>query len=500
MTNTLKSRLLIFIVAYNAETTIKQVLSRIPAVLGLSFDVCILAIDDASTDQTFTTGKSAQEELRLPFNFTIFRNPKNLGYGGNQKVGYHYAIENCFDYVALIHGDGQYAPECLPILMDGFNNTQVGAVFGSRMMKSGDALKGGMPLYKYVGNKILTGIQNNLLKSDLSEFHSGYRIYKIDALKKIPFDLNTNDFHFDTEIIVQLIAKDFQIAELPIPTYYGDEICRVNGLKYAKDVVKTVLQYRAQQLGIFYDPRFDLQKSATNEASQYIKKSFGVSTHTQAFKAVAPGSYVLDIGCASGYMGEWLKSQKKCHVTGLDHYSEAAHQKLDQFYEINLSQGLPEIDYSKFDACLLLDVIEHLSCPEKFAKELHQAFENNLETKLLVSTGNVAFFVVRLMLLFGYFNYGKRGILDITHTRLFTFSSFRRLWQQNRFEIVSEVGIPMPFDLIFKNEALSKFFYKLNNFLIWLIPGLFSYQIFFEVRPLASLPSLLSNAIEYSKS
>ena len=106
MTDALKSRLLVFIVAYNAETTIKQVLSRIPAELGLSFDVRILAIDDASTDQTFTIGKSAQEELRLPFNFTIFRNQKNLGYGGNQKVGYHYAIENSFDYVALIHGDG----------------------------------------------------------------------------------------------------------------------------------------------------------------------------------------------------------------------------------------------------------------------------------------------------------------------------------------------------------------------------------------------------------
>jgi len=499
MTGYRKSKLLIFIVAYNAETTIKQVLSRIPVELKSNFDVHILAIDDASTDQTFIAGKNAQDELHLPFDFTILRNPKNLGYGGNQKVGYHYAIQNSFDYVALIHGDGQYAPECLPILMESFSNPAVGAVFGSRMMKHGDALKGGMPIYKYVGNKILTGIENKLLKSDLSEFHSGYRIYKIDALKQIPFDLNTNDFHFDTEIIVQLTAKGIPIVELPIPTYYGDEICRVNGLKYAKDVVKTVLQYRAQQLGIFYDPRFDVQNTELIDASQYVKKTAGLSTHTQAFDAIAQGSRVLDMGCASGYMGEWLRSQKDCHVTGVDRYSEAAHNNLNHFVEADLSKGLPAIDYKQFDACLLLDVIEHLPGPERFAKELHRAFEKKPETKLLVSTGNVAFIVVRMMLLLGYFNYGKRGILDITHVRLFTFASFRRLWQQSGFEIISEVGIPMPFDLIFKNRSLSNFFFKMNQFLIWLIPGLFSYQIFFEVRPLPSLPLLLANAVEHSK-
>lgn len=276
-----KKHLLIFIVAYQAEKTIQSVLSRIPISLAEKYEIEVLAIDDASKDLTFQIGKQVRDSKTLPFRITVFRNPKNLGYGGNQKVGYHYALENGFDYVALIHGDGQYAPECLPTLMEGFDDPRVGAVFGSRMIKRGDALKGGMPLYKYVGNKILTGIENRLLKSSLSEFHSGYRIYSIDALTKIPFDLNTNDFHFDTEIIVQLTAKGIPIIEMPIPTYYGDEICRVNGLKYAKDVVKTVLQYRTQQLGIFYDPRFDLQKSDTSEVSQYIKKSSGVSTHTR---------------------------------------------------------------------------------------------------------------------------------------------------------------------------------------------------------------------------
>ena len=100
------------------------------------------------------------------------------------------------------------------------------------MLNRGAARQGGMPLYKF-GNKILTGFQNRMLRTNLSEFHSGYRIYSIAALKKVPFDRNTNEFHFDTAVIIQLIKAGLRIRELPIPTYYGDEICHVNGLKYA---------------------------------------------------------------------------------------------------------------------------------------------------------------------------------------------------------------------------------------------------------------------------
>ena len=123
-------------------------------------------------------------------------------------------------------------------------------------MDPGGALKGGMPLYKYVGNRILTTVQNWLLGSSLSELHSGYRVYSVDSLKAIPFQRNSNVFHFDTEIIIQLIIAGKRIKELRIPTYYGDEICYVNGMRYAFDVVKASLQARLQR-ALFYDRRFD---------------------------------------------------------------------------------------------------------------------------------------------------------------------------------------------------------------------------------------------------
>ena len=136
----------------------------------------------------------------------VLKNDLNQGYGGNQKIGYYYAIANHFDVVVLLHGDGQYAPEQLPILLKPFtrNQDKPDAVFGSRMLNRRQAIRGGMPYYKYVGNQVLTAAQNFLLGSNLSEFHTGYRLYSVEQLNKIPFDLNTNDFHFDTEIIVQL--------------------------------------------------------------------------------------------------------------------------------------------------------------------------------------------------------------------------------------------------------------------------------------------------------
>src|SRR5439155_7469100 len=199
-----KPRLLIFVIAYYAESTLASVLERIPKTVFEEFDCEVLIVDDASEDKTFEIGheyRSAHPEIPM----VVLRNTLNQGYGGNQKVGYTYALARGFDSVAMLHGDGQYAPEELPRLMQPLVAGQADAVFGSRMMKTFGALRGGMPLYKYAGNKILTGLQNALLGTKLSEFHSGYRIYSTKALRRVPFRLNSNEVHFDTEIIIQLL-------------------------------------------------------------------------------------------------------------------------------------------------------------------------------------------------------------------------------------------------------------------------------------------------------
>src|ERR1700689_4595571 len=196
-----KQRVLIFVVAYHAESTIADVVRRIPTKLLEEYDFELLIIDDSSKDATFERSHELSTRTDIPFDIRVLFNPINQGYGGNQKLGYRYAIENHFDFVALIHGDGQYAPECLPALLEPLRNGEAAAVFGSRMLQPSEALRGGMPKYKFLGNRILTALQNKLLRSSLSEFHSGYRIYSTYALAAIPFERNSNGFHFDTEII-----------------------------------------------------------------------------------------------------------------------------------------------------------------------------------------------------------------------------------------------------------------------------------------------------------
>jgi glycosyltransferase involved in cell wall biosynthesis len=490
-------RVLVFIVAYNAERTIESVLSRIPAGLSEEYDVEILAIDDSSRDRTFEIGHAIELTGSLPFQLHVLYNPKNQGYGGNQKIGYHYAIKNDFDFVALVHGDGQYAPEALPELLKPLSDGLADAVFGSRMLNRGAALKGGMPLYKYFGNKALTWIQNKLLRTEFSEFHSGYRIYSVAALKKLPFDRNTDDFHFDTEIIIQLVKAGMRIRELPIPTYYGDEICHVNGIKYAWNVAKATLKSRAHELSIFYDSKFDCEPEHDANAYYEIKTGYD-SPHTAVLNLVSERSKVLDLGCAGGYMGALLQRERGCQITGVDMYPLPPNVRLTRFIKYDLNAGIPDVSMSDYDYVLLLDVIEHLASPEVFLDRLRDGMKYCTGTKLILSTPNVGFLIIRMMLLLGQFNYGKRGILDLTHKRLFTFSSLRRLLEQRGFQITASRGIPAPYPLAIGDNFISRFLLAVNAACLRLMPSLFSYQILLVAEPRPSLEILLQRAVDES--
>ncbi len=488
-------KVLVFIVAYNAEKTIREVVFRIPEALRDTYEVDVLIIDDSSRDATFEKGHSVSKDPDLHFPITVLFNPKNQGYGGNQKLGYHYALQRGYDFVALIHGDGQYAPECLPELLEPLRKGEAAAVFGSRMMTPSGARRGGMPIYKLVGNRILTWIENKLLRASLTEFHSGYRIYSTKALAAIPFDRNSNDFHFDTEIIIQLLVARQTIKELPIPTYYGDEICYVNGMKYAFNVIVAALKARLQEMGLFYDRKFDCEP---RDALPYTPKFSWVSPHSLAFERIRPGAEVLDIGCAGGYMGAWLSRQKQCQVDGIDAFP-LLQPGFRSFCLHDLNLGLPRIDYEKYNYVLMLDVIEHLAKPELFLEQLRTAVSMNPATEVMISTANIGFLVTRFMLLIGQFNYGRRGILDLTHTRLFTFGSFTRAVKQAGFDILETVGVPAPAPMAIGDNLLSRMLMAINRAFIRLSRGLFSYQIFLRIKPQPTLEFLLRTAQEQSE-
>ena len=484
-----KPRLLIFVIAYYAEDTLKSVLERIPRSIFDEYDCEVLIVDDASRDRTHHIGRDYRQ-LHPEIRITVLRNEYNQGYGGNQKVGYTFAIREGFDYVAMLHGDGQYAPEELPHLVAPLQEGRADAVFGSRMMHPANALKGGMPLYKFVGNRILTAIQNFLLRTTFTEFHSGYRVYSVAALRRISFQLNTNIFHFDTEIIVQLLHARQRIVEVPIPTYYGNEICRVNGIKYAKDVIVTTLQSTAHDAGILYQRRFD--PISEQENAHYDLKLGYASSHQFALDAVPDGASVLDIGAGPGGLARELL-RKGCRVAVVDQF--AVSERLDAQVAIFVQDldDEPHFSVSGYDYLLLLDVIEHLKSPERFLERLRAQFDYSTRT-LVLTTPNIAFVIQRAMLALGQFNYGKAGILDRTHTRLFTFRSLRRLLVDRGFRIKHMRGVPAPFPKAFGNGLLGRWLLAINQLLIAISPTLFAYQIFVVAETTPSVDFVLDDA------
>jgi len=482
-------RLLVFVIAYNAESTLTAVLERIPRSIFRDYDCEVLIVDDASSDRTDAIGR-AYRSLHPEIPMTVLRNEYNQGYGGNQKVGYAFAASEGFDFVAMIHGDGQYAPEELPSLVAPLRDGHADAVFGSRMMTRLGAIKGGMPLYKFFGNRVLTYIQNLLLGSNLSEFHSGYRVYSVAALRKIPYRLNSNVFHFDTEIIIQLLNARQRIVERPIPTYYGDEICRVNGLKYAKDVVVATLRNVAHRSGLLYQRRFE-PVSEQNNAHYDLKLGYA-SSHQFALDAIAPGTSVLDIGSGpGGIAGELVK--KGCRVAVVDQFLPT--HDVDPGVVV-LTQDLdqePTFDVRGYDYLLLLDVIEHLKSPDLFLERLRTQFDYAPRT-LILTTPNIAFGIQRVMLLFGQFNYGKAGILDRTHTRLFTFRSLKQLLDDAGFRIKEMRGVPGPFPKVLGNGFVGRAATTINQLLIRVSRSLFSYQIFVIAEATPDVDFILADA------
>ena len=468
-------RIGILVVAYNAESTLEATLDRIPEDFRGRIDEIIVA-DDASGDDTVGAGIRWRDSNPSQ-KTTVIRHLENRGYGGNQKAGYRMAIDRGLDVVVMLHADGQYAPESLPDMVRPILDGDADAVFGSRMLEPGAARRGGMPLYKYVGNRILTRVENGLLGTSLSEFHSGYRAYSVPALADIPFHENTDDFDFDTQIIVQLVDAGKRIVEIPIPTYYGDEICYVNGMKYARDVVKDVLEYRASRVG------FGTAKWVPN-ASEYRFKEEPDSSHdviVRMLSDVTAGKKVLDLGCSSGLLSERLRALGH-YVVGVDMIEHpGVRDRVDDFVLADLEAGLPDL-VGEFDLVLAADVIEHVRQPVALLEQMSRVVGPG--GRLIVSTPNFGHWYPRLRVMSGTFDYDRRGILDDGHIRFFSRRGFLRTVRsaQLAVETLEYTGLPLGAlgAHVSRKTAAAR---ALDRLLVRLRPTLFGYQFVATLRP-----------------
>lgn len=463
-------RIGILVVAYNAATTLASVLDRVPKDFRSRISE-VFVCDDASGDSTYLVGlgyKQLSDDLPL----RVIRHPENLGYGGNQKAGYRMAIEEGLDVIVLLHGDGQYAPECLPEIVAPFERGEADAVFGSRMMEPGNARKGGMPLYKYVGNRILTDFENRMLGTSLSEFHSGYRAYSVEALKSVPFEMNSDGFNFDTQIIIQMVNAGKRIVEVPIPTYYGDEICYVDGLKYAKDVSNDVLRYRLGKLGFDSGGLGDVGEEYTLKQTD--------SSHATILRWLGhrPPAKLLDLGCSGGLLSEKMRAFGHT-VTGVDVLEiDGVRDRVDHFVKANLDEGLPAelTDRGPFDVVVCGDILEHVRQPEEILEQIRELLAPS--GVLITSVPNFGHWYARTRTVLGLFDYDQRGLLDNGHVRFFTRRGLMRRLRNAGFKVVHQETTGLPLDVLTSGGGgLTRRALRVaDRFLVTLRPTLFGYQ------------------------
>ena len=467
-----RPRIGVLVVAYNAATTLAQTLTRLPASFVEIVDH-VLICDDASSDDTYAVGLQFRSGSPLPI--TVIRNDHNLGYGGNQKVGYAWAIERELDVVVLLHGDGQYAPEVIEDLVAPLVDGSADAVFGSRMLEQGAALGGGMPRYKYLGNKILTRVQNQLSGLRLSEWHSGYRAYRVDALVDLDLGAYSDGFDFDTEIILGLAREQKRIAEVPIPTYYGDEICYVNGLAYAKDVTVDVVRHWAGERGFGGGV-------ASVETDVYDLKVTGSHGVLLDWLAVRAPSRVLDAGCFDGRFADRARRQGH-HVTGLDRVKhDGVAERLDAFLEADLNQPLPAALDGAFDVVVAGDILEHVVEPQALLLDLATKVAEGGE--LLISVPNFGHWYPRGRIALGRFDYDQRGPLDRGHLRFFTRDTVETLFAACDLRVLERRTVGTPFDTLVgqaRSERVSTGLMRTDRGLVHAWPRLFGYQFLYRL-------------------
>ncbi len=241
-------KIIVVMPAYNAAQTLVKTYEE---VMDQGIVDEVILVDDASKDETSAIGKT------LP-NTTVHTHPKNRGYGGNQKSCYRIALEHGADIVIMVHPDYQYTPKLIPAMASIIANDLYPCVLGSRIL-GGHALRGGMPIWKYVSNRFLTAAENMLLGAKLSEYHTGYRAFSREILESLPLDANSDDFVFDNQMLAQILWKGFTIAEVTCPTKYFEEASSINfqrSLKYGFGCLGIGMTFRLAKMGLIKSPLF----------------------------------------------------------------------------------------------------------------------------------------------------------------------------------------------------------------------------------------------------
>jgi len=248
------NKIIVVMPAYNAAQTLRKTWEE---VMAQEIVDQVIVVDDGSRDETVSIAKA------LP-NTLVHIHEKNLGYGGNQKTCYKLALEAGGDIIIMVHPDYQYTPKLIPAMTSMIGNGLYHCVLGSRIL-GGYAIKGGMPVWKYVANRFLTYVQNILITAKLSEYHTGYRAFSREILERLPLEVNSDDFVFDNQMLSQILWLGYRVAEVSCPTKYFAEASSINlfrSITYGFGCLNTAMKFRLAKLNIISSELFPEKKQS----------------------------------------------------------------------------------------------------------------------------------------------------------------------------------------------------------------------------------------------
>ncbi len=442
-------RIGVLVLAHNAAGVLPGTLDRIPAAFRDRIEEIII-LDDASADDTFPVAAAWGRRNRLG-RTTVLRHTKRLGHGGTRKAGLRLAIEHGLDVVALLDGDGRYAPESLPSMVSPILDEAADAVIG--LESPGHEGEIGRALARTpikLGEKILG--------APLHGVHAGYRAYGTAALREIAFAANADGRAFDTQIIIQLQHRTKRLVEIPVP---GEP--EAGDLRSGIRVLRDVLEYRRVGMG------FGLSDWVPEADAEPAEGDIAAHTSLLAELADLPMGRVLDLGCGDGRFAERIRGLGH-RVVGVDHTEyDGVRDRMNLFVRADLSEGIPQGARvaAGYDVVIAADILQFLAQPDHLLRAIHSVLRPGGEVYVCVP--NAVHWYPRLRFLFGRFDYEGRGILDVDHLRFFTRRSLRRLLVRTGYDILDAQVKALPFGG--------------QRFLARVLPDLFAYLLIARTTP-----------------
>jgi 2-polyprenyl-3-methyl-5-hydroxy-6-metoxy-1,4-benzoquinol methylase len=476
----------LFIVSLGNASSIDGAVECIPSELRDLFAE-IYTIDDSSGGGTALL---AADTVRPPTsNLLVLRTSFKCEYGARHKLGLSHAIHQHLDFLIVMPRDGQSLLKCLADIIVAFKERDVDLVVTSPSAIETKTSKRQWFAYAKLATRMLTTVRNALHLGQWSLLYSCCRAYRVKFLESIPFSSNSNDDQFASELLVQCVATQARVSYVSVPSADSGGTSLISRLVYAHSYLGTLIKYRLTQLGVFYHASFDFH--LFERTSYYLKRSSNSLHQFVLNRRWDPAWRVADLGANEGQISQ-LIAEKVSHVTAVD-VSAPNNAGHAQAVSLDLNAEFDQIlGMRAFDCVLALDVVEHLGNPESAVRKIFNILEPG--GLLYASTGNIAFWPLRLSLLFGQFNYGKRGVLDLTHSRLFTIRSFKSLLTLHGFQIEDTQYFGPPIVDMVGNHWLLRALDLVSGRLAGYWPGLLAYSFLVIARRVESLEDIYQRA------